>query len=55
VLVFAIVVLTLLAAVLAHATLSSIYAAVLYRYAVTGNDTPGFDNRVLVQAFERKA
>jgi hypothetical protein len=52
---FAIVVLTLLAAVLAHATLSSIYAAVLYRYAVTGNDTPGFDNRVLVQAFERKA
>jgi hypothetical protein len=55
VLVFAIVVLTLLAAVLAHATLSSIYAAVLYRYAVTGKDTPGFDNRVLVQAFERKA
>jgi hypothetical protein len=53
-LVFAIVVLTLLAAVLAHATLSSIYAAVLYRYAVTGKDTPGFDNRVLVQAFERK-
>jgi hypothetical protein len=51
---FAIVVLTLLAAVLAHATLSSIYAAVLYRYAVTGKDTPGFDNRVLVQAFERK-
>lgn len=43
------------ACVLAHATLSGIYSAVLYRYAVTGNDTPGFDNDVLVDAFHAKA
>jgi hypothetical protein len=51
----AVVILTLLAVVLAHATLSGIYSAVLYRYAVTGNEAPGFDQAILAQAFERKA
>jgi hypothetical protein len=49
-----VIALALLACVLAHATLSGIYAAVLYRYAVDGSDTPGFDNDILVEAFEQK-
>jgi hypothetical protein len=38
-----IVVLAFLGCMLVHATLSGIYSAVLYRYAVGGSDAPGFD------------
>ena len=49
----ALVVLAFLACFLAHATLTGIYSAVLYRYAVDGSDTPGFDS--LGAAFQQKA
>lgn len=47
-------VLAFLACVLAHATLSGIYSAVLFRYAVEGVDAPGFDG-FLGSAFKKKA
>ncbi|MFK3737005.1 DUF6159 family protein [Massilia sp. TN1-12] len=54
--VFAIVVLlAVLACILFHATLSGIYAAVLYRYASDGRGTPGFDQSVLDASFVRKS
>lgn len=54
--VFAIVVvLVSLGCILLHATLSGIYSAVLYRYAVGGSDAPGFDGGVLAAAFQRKS
>jgi hypothetical protein len=49
-----VVVLAILACVLFQATLSGIYSAVLYRYAVDGSGTPGFDGGVLGGAFQRK-
>jgi hypothetical protein len=39
---------------LAHAALSGIYAAALYRYATTGSAGAGFDSGVLQAAFARK-
>jgi hypothetical protein len=48
------VVLALLACALFHATLSGIYSAVLYRYAVDGSGTAGFDAGMLGAAFQRK-
>lgn len=48
-------VLVCLACVLAHATLSGIYSAVLYRYAVDGSDAPGFEGGVLGGAFQQKS
>lgn len=48
------VVLAVLACALLHATLSGIYSAVLYRYAVDGSGTPGFDAGMLGSAFQRK-
>lgn len=50
-----IVVLGVLACVLFHATLSGIYSAVLYRYAVDGSGTAGFDKTVLASSFQRKS
>jgi len=50
----AVVVLAFLACFLAHATLTGIYSAVLYRYAVDGTDAPGFDG-ALHAAFQPKA
>jgi hypothetical protein len=50
-----IVVLAFLACVLVHATLTGIYSAVLYRYAVDGTGTHGFDGNVLGSAFKRKS
>jgi hypothetical protein len=50
-----IVVLAFLGCMLVHATLSGIYSAVLYRYAVGGNDAPGFNGNVLESAFQRKS
>jgi len=44
-----------LACVLLHATLSGIYAAVLYRYAVDGRGAPGFEGDVLGAAFRQKS
>jgi hypothetical protein len=53
---FAIVaVLAGLACMLMHATLSGIYSAVLYRYAVGGSDAPGFDQSALASAFRQKS
>jgi len=53
---FAIVaVLAGLACMLVHATLSGIYSAVLYRYAVGGSDAPGFDHGALASAFQQKS
>jgi hypothetical protein len=49
------VVLAVLACALMHATLSGIYSAVLYRYAVDGSGTAGFDTGMLGSAFQRKA
>jgi hypothetical protein len=40
---------------LVHATLTGIYSAVLYRYAVGGSDAPGFDKDVLASAFQQKS
>jgi hypothetical protein len=48
------VVLAVLACALFHATLSGIYSAVLYRYAVDGSGTAGFDAGMLSAAFQRK-
>jgi hypothetical protein len=48
------VVLAVLACALFHATLSGIYSAVLYRYAVDGSGTAGFDAGMLGAAFQRK-
>lgn len=50
-----VVTLVFLACILAHSTLSGIYSAVLYRYAVTGSETPGFDGGLLGDAFTQKA
>lgn len=44
-----------LACMLVHATLSGIYSAVLYRYAVGGDDAPGFDRGALASAFQQKS
>jgi hypothetical protein len=44
-----------LACMLVHATLSGIYSAVLYRYAVGGSDAPGFDHGSLASAFQQKS
>jgi hypothetical protein len=44
-----------LACMLVHATLSGIYSAVLYRYAVGGSDAPGFDHGALASAFQQKS
>jgi hypothetical protein len=49
------VVMAFLACVLFHATLTGIYSAVLYRYAVDGSGTAGFDGDVLGTAFQRKS
>jgi hypothetical protein len=48
------VVLAVLTCALFHATLSGIYSAVLYRYAVDGRGTAGFDAGMLGSAFQRK-
>jgi Family of unknown function (DUF6159) len=50
-----VVVLAFLGCMLVHATLSGIYSAVLYRYAVGGSDAPGFDSGVLASAFRQKS
>lgn len=50
----AVLLLVFLACFLAHATLTGIYSAVLYRYAVNGSDAPGFDG-TLNAAFQQKA
>ena len=49
------VVLAFLACVLFHATLTGIYSAVLYRYAVDGSGAAGFDGDALGAAFLRKS
>jgi hypothetical protein len=41
--------------VLFQATLSGIYSAVLYRYAVDGSGSAGFDGVMLGSAFWRKS
>ncbi|MGO4475703.1 DUF6159 family protein [Massilia sp. 2TAF26] len=51
----AIVLLAFLGCVLMHATLTGIYSAVLYRYALYGSDAPGFDGPVLASAFRQKS
>lgn len=51
----AVVVLALLACVLFQATLTGIYSAVLYRYAVNGSGTIGFDNGLLASSFQQKS
>ena len=51
----AIVLLAFFGCVLMHATLSGIYSAVLYRYALYGSDAPGFDGAVLASAFRQKS
>lgn len=43
-----------IALALIHAALSGIYAAALYRYAIGGQQTSGFDPRVLENAFAQK-
>lgn len=40
---------------IAHATLSGIYSAVLYRYAMNASDARGFDADMLGSAFKRKS
>ena len=47
-------VVALILAALAHAALSGIYAAALYRYATTGSAGAGFDSGVLQAAFAPK-
>lgn len=49
------VVLAFIACALIHATLTGIYSAVLYRYAVDGSGAPGFDADLLGSAFQRKS
>lgn len=51
----AIVLLAFLGCVLMHATLTGIYSAVLFRYALYGSDAPGFDGAVLASAFQQKS
>jgi hypothetical protein len=50
-----VVVLAFLGCMLVHATLSGIYSAVLYRYAVGNGDAPGFERSVLESAFRQKS
>ena len=47
-------VLAFIVAMLAHAALSGIYSAALYRYATTGSGGAGFDSNVLQAAFAPK-
>ncbi len=47
-------VVAMLFAMLAHAALSGIYSAALYRFATTGSAGAGFDSGVLQAAFARK-
>lgn len=54
VLLAALAVLAMIGLALAHAALSGIYAAVLYRYATTGAVGSGFDADALQAAFRRK-
>jgi hypothetical protein len=49
------VVVAFLGCMLVHATLTGIYSAVLYRYAVGGSDAPGFDRDALASAFQQKS
>jgi hypothetical protein len=49
------VVLAFLACMLVHATLGGIYSAVLYRYAASGSDAPGFGRSDLESAFQQKS
>lgn len=51
----AVVVLASLACILLHATLSGIYSAVVYRYAVGGSGAPGFDAGMLASSFRQKS
>lgn len=50
----AVVLLAFLVCFLSHATLTGIYSAVLYRYAINGSNAPGFDG-TLTAAFQQKA
>lgn len=50
-----VVLLAALTCVLLHATLTGIYSAVLYRYAVDGSGAPGFDRAVLAASFRQKS
>jgi hypothetical protein len=50
-----IVVVAFLGCMLVHATLTGIYSAVLYRYAVGGSDAPGFGRDALASAFQQKS
>ncbi len=43
-----------IALALIHAALSGIYAAALYRYAIGGQQTSGFDTQILEHAFAQK-
>jgi hypothetical protein len=54
-LVAVVVVVAFLGCMLVHATLTGIYSAVLYRYAVGGSDAPGFDRDALASAFQQKS
>lgn len=49
-----IAIVAMIALALIHAALSGIYAAALYRYAIGGTETLGFDQRVLEGAFAQK-
>lgn len=49
-----IAIVAMVALALIHAALSGIYAAALYRYAVGGKETLGFDSGVLENAFAQK-
>jgi hypothetical protein len=51
----ALVVLALLACVLFQATLTGIYSAVLYRYAIDGSGAAGFDQGMLAASFQPKS
>jgi hypothetical protein len=51
----ALVVLALLACVLFQATLTGIYSAVLYRYAIDGSGAAGFDQGMLASSFQPKS
>ena len=50
----ALTVLLVLACVLVQTALSGIYSAALYRYAVCGDASTGFDNSALQNAFLQK-
>jgi hypothetical protein len=50
-----VVLLAALTCVLLHATLTGIYSAVLYRYAVDGSGAPGFDRAALAASFRQKS